>query len=282
MEQWFCAINGKQYGPVDGPTLQAWIDEGRLKLTDLIWQEGMEEWQPVSNFPQFKSAAGSVPPGVIPGVQEAGRFVPAPTGGTYGTTAVLEITAAAHESLKGRWGLPIGFCFLLALLSNAIANVPYIGILGSLFLTGVLTFGYVVFFLTFIRGGKPSLENMFAGFKIYGTTLAAYLLMVLFISLWMLLLIIPGIIASYAYSQTFFIIADNPGIRGGDAITRSKEMMRGHKWRLFCMQLWISLLAFLCIFTLFIGFLWLIPYANASVAKFYEDLQPPLDQTEAA
>ena len=44
MGQWHCAIDGKQYGPVDEPTLQSWINEGRLKLTDLIWQEGMAEW----------------------------------------------------------------------------------------------------------------------------------------------------------------------------------------------------------------------------------------------
>lgn len=282
MGQWHCAINGKKYGPVDEQILQSWITEGRLKLTDLVWREGMEEWQPASNFPQFSAAVGSVPPTIIPGVQDAGRFVPAPTGGTNGTTKILEITAAAHQSLKGRWGLPIGFCFLLGLLTNAIANVPYIGGVAALFLTGAFAFGYVVFFLTFIRGSQPRLGNMFDGFKIYGTTLAAYLLMLLYTLLWTLLLIIPGLIASLAYSQTFFIIADNPDIRGGQAITRSKEMMRGHKWRLFCMQLWFSLWGFLCIFTLFIGLFWLVPYMHASCAKFYEDLQPPLNQAEAA
>ena len=248
----------------------------------MIWQEGMEQWQPMSNFPQFSAAAGSVPPQIIPGVQNAGGFVPAPTGGTNGTTKVLEITAAAHQALKGRWGLPIGFCVLLGLLSMLIQNIPYIGGLVSLFVTGAFAFGYAVFFLTFIRGGQPHLGNMFDGFKIYGTTLAAYLLMLLFILLWMLLLIIPGIIAAYAYSQTFYIIADNPDIRAGEAITRSKKMMRGHKWRLFCMELWFTLLSILCIFTLFIGFFWLVPYICASRAKFYEDLQLPLAQAEMA
>ncbi len=282
MGQWHCAIDGKQYGPADEQTLKSWIAEGRLKLTDLIWTEGMAEWQPVSNFPQFCTAAGSVPPVIPPAAQGAGRFVPPRKGGTNGTTPVLEITAAAHESLKGRWGLPMGFCVLLGLINMVIAMIPNIGNLVSLFLTGAFTFGTVVFFLKFIRDDQPELGNMFVGFQIYGKTLGAYLLMTLYTFLWLLLLIIPGIIAALAYSQTFFIIADNPDIGAGDAITRSKEMMKGHKWRLFCMQMWFMLLAFLCIFTLFIGFLWLSPYMQASLAKFYEDLHPPLNQEVVA
>ena len=344
MGQWHCAIDGKKYGPIDEQTLQSWINEGRLKLTDMIWAEGMEQWQPVSNFPQFSAAVGSVPPVDIPGVQGEGQFVPAPTGGTNGTTKVLEITAAAHQSLKGRWGLPIGFCLLLGLLNYAVVTGPnhiinittaaqetsrtawetprinqdtlettprtfdenytfdveedslyfperrrptfrytaFTGNVISLFVTGAFSFGYVVFFLTFMRGGQPRLGQMFDGFKIYGKTLGAHLLMSLFILLWTLLFIIPGMIAAYAYSQTFYIIADNPSIRVREAIKRSKEMMKGHKWRLFCMGLWFFLLSILCVFTLFIGFLWLVPYMQASYAKFYEDLQPPLNAPAAA
>jgi len=278
MGQWHCISDGKQYGPIDEQTLQSWIAEGRLKVTDLIWREGMAEWQPVSNFPQFRAVAGSIPPVM----RSSGRFVPPCTGGTNGTTPVLEITASAHAALKGRWGLPIGFCFLLGLINFVISMIPNLGSIISLFVTGAFTFGAAVFFLTFIRGGQPQLGDMFDGFKIYGKTLGAYLLMALYIFLWLLLLIIPGIIASLAYSQTFFILVDHPDMRVTEALRRSWRMMKGHKWRLFCLQLWISLLSILCIFTLFIGLLWLVPYFHASLAKFYEDLHPPLNQAVAA
>lgn len=273
MNQWHCSAGGKQYGPVDEPTLKAWIAEGRLKPTDLIWREGMAEWQPISSFPEFSGAAGGVPP-VSP---DAGRFVPPPTGGTNGTTPVLEITASAHAALKGRWGQPMGFCVLLWLINTVISMIPNVGNLISLFVTGAFTFGISVYFLTLIRGGQTQLGNMFDGFHVYGKTLGLYLFMSLLIFLWLLLLIIPGIIASLAYSQAFFLLVDHPDLRVTDAVRRSKEMMKGHKWRLFCMQLWFALLSILCIFTLFIGFLWLVPYMYASLAKFYEDLQPPLN-----
>ncbi len=54
-----------------------------------------------------------------------------------------------------------------------------------------------------------------------------------------------------------------------EAIERSKVMMVGHKWRLFCLELSFIGWAILCLFTLGIGLLWYVPYYNAAIAAFY-------------
>jgi len=95
----------------------------------------------------------------------------------------------------------------------------------------------------------------------------------LFVFLWSLLLIIPGIIASLAYSMTFFILADEPELGASDALAKSKRMMRGYKWKYFCLNLRFIGWAILCVISLGIGFLWLIPYMQISYAKFYEDVK---------
>jgi len=85
---------------------------------------------------------------------------------------------------------------------------------------------------------------------------------------------LPGIIAGYRYSMALYILNDNPKISPMDAIKASKEMMKGYKWKLFCLQLSFVGWALLCsIFTLFIGFLWLIPYIQTSIANFYQNLK---------
>jgi uncharacterized membrane protein len=101
----------------------------------------------------------------------------------------------------------------------------------------------------------------------------AYLLVVLYIILWTLLLIVPGIIAALSYSMTFYILADEPAIKAEDALRKSKAMMDGYKLKLFYLCLWFFLLALLCVLTLGIGFLWFIPFVNVTMAKFYDDIK---------
>jgi uncharacterized membrane protein len=89
----------------------------------------------------------------------------------------------------------------------------------------------------------------------------------------MLLLIIPGIIAALSYSMTFFIIADDESIEPMEALKKSKKMMEGYKLKLFYLSIRFFGLALLCILTLGIGFLWLIPYTYVTMAKFYDDIK---------
>lgn len=179
----------------------------------------------------------------------------------------------ARESLKGTWGLAIGAFVVYAIILGVVSVVPLIGSLGSLIIRGPMSLGIVIFALSLSRNQDPKLEIIFKGFERFGTALAAYLLMGLFVLLWTLLLIIPGIIAAISYSMTFFIIADDTAIGSMDAIKKSKQMMYGNKWKLFCLGWRFFGWGLLCILTLGIGFLWLVPYIQISMAKFYDDIK---------
>ena len=88
-----------------------------------------------------------------------------------------------------------------------------------------------------------------------------------------MLLIIPGIIAAFSYSMSYYIINDHPELSAMEAITLSKEMMAGHKMDLFVLYLSFFGWFILGIFTLDLGFLYLAPYNNATIANFYQDLK---------
>ena len=179
----------------------------------------------------------------------------------------------ARESLKGKWAIAIGTLIVYFLIATALQIIPVIGPIASLIISGPFALGLATFSLSISRDQDPKLEKIFQGFNNFGTALGAYLLMLLFILLWMLLLIIPGIIAAISYSMTFYILADDNSIGAMDAIDKSKKMMNGYKWKYFCLGLRFIGWALLCILTLGIGFLWLMPYMQVSMAKFYDDVK---------
>lgn len=201
--------------------------------------------------------------------------------GSLSMTANRDLMAQARASLSGKWGLAVVTIIVFQVIQVAIQMIPSVGSIGGLIITGPMNVGLAIFALTLSRGQDARLPQIFDGFQKFGVALGAYLLMILFIFLWLLLLIIPGIIASYAYSQTFYIIAEEPGIGPLQAIRKSKEMMCGNKWKLFCLNLRFLGWALLCILTFGIGFLWLAPYMLISFAKFYDDVAHPAIEVEA-
>ena len=94
----------------------------------------------------------------------------------------------------------------------------------------------------------------------------------LYIVLWSLLFVIPGIVKSFSYAMTPFIMADHPEMTAKEAIAASKEMMDGHKGDLFILGLTFFGWHLLAGLSLGIGYLWLNPYMNAAYAAFYRDL----------
>ena len=195
-------------------------------------------------------------------------------------TKNADLMRMARESLKGNWALSIGAILLYIVITGAMPLIPIYGPIALLVLTGPFAVGLAIFFLSLSRGQEPRIEQIFQGFQNFGNSVGAYLLMVLFIFLWMLLLIIPGIIMAIAYSMTLFIIADDSAIGPMDALRKSKNMMQGYKWKFFCLGLRFIGWALLCILTLGIGFLWLFPYIQVSFAKFYDDLKANYTEVE--
>lgn len=174
----------------------------------------------------------------------------------------------ALDSLKGKWGIAIGTFFIYGLIVGGLGLIPIVGSLASLIITGPFMVGLCLFSFSISRNGDTRLELIFDGFKNFGNALGAYLLMVLFILLWTLLLIIPGIIAALSYSMTFYIMADDSSIGSMQAIDKSKKMMNGYKGKYFLMQLSFIGWALLCLLTVGIGFLWLFHTYKSAMPNF--------------
>ena len=150
-----------------------------------------------------------------------------------------------------------------------------LGTLMMIFLYSVLYLGFMNAFLKLLREGDDRLtSNMFQlSFKNYWHKVWGMFLMYLFTFLWSLLLIIPGIVKSFSYAMTPYILEERPELSANEAIDHSCSMMKGHKFDLFWLYLSFIGWGILCIFTLGIGLLWLMPYMQTSVAAFYEDVK---------
>lgn len=137
---------------------------------------------------------------------------------------------------------------------------------------GTVQLGYAKFNLALVDHREACFSDLFSQFSRFGDGFLLNLLTNLFIVLWSLLLVIPGIIASYSYAMAPYILYENPGMRPTAAIKASKELMRGNKWRLFCLQFSFIGWALLCALTAGIGNLWLHPYQETAQASFYRQI----------
>ncbi len=184
-----------------------------------------------------------------------------------------EIRARAREYLTGKWGVLAWIVFIYSILSGVLGYIPGVGILASLLINGPMTLSLALIFLRVTRGEEIKIEMLFEGFNNFARSFLTALLMIIFVFLWTLLLIVPGIIASLAYSMSFFILAENPEISAIDALKQSKAMMSGHKTEL--MMLYVSFLGWclLGVLTFGIAFFWINSYIQTSMAIFYQELK---------
>ena len=174
---------------------------------------------------------------------------------------------------------------------------------------GATTLGYAKYNLNLVDDKDPKLKDIFSQYNRLGTGFGMQFFRGLFVFLWSLLLVIPGIIASYRYYMTPFILCENPDMTSREAITRSKELMKGNKWRLFCLEfsfigwellagavmiivmgliitpiifvgdgmsvavvpLFIAMFVAIIVFIVILG-LTLSPYVTASIAVFYREI----------
>lgn len=104
-------------------------------------------------------------------------------------------------------------------------------------------------------------------------TIAVSLVMTIFLILWTLLLIIPGIIKSFSYAMVPYILKDQPDVKVLDAITQSRKLMDGNKWRLF--KLMFSFIGWILLIPLTLGFaiFWVGPYLEVAISRFYDDIK---------
>ena len=180
-----------------------------------------------------------------------------------------ELKASAKTQISGKIGVLFAMYVIMLGIAVAVGLVPAVGGIASFVLSSAFYLGGAWVFLKITKGETVTVGNIFYGFEDLWTAIKAQLFINLFISLWSLLLIIPGIVKAYAYSMTFFILAENKGMPVLEAITLSRKMMDGHKMDLFLLFLsfigWFLLVAI----TFGIAGIWVYPYFYATVTNFY-------------
>lgn len=204
---------------------------------------------------------------------------------------ISQLKREALDALRGRWGLAVGATLLIGILIGAVelattgtfsmfwgwkeARDSITVDIVAMFIIGPLTFGAYYLVLNAVRGTEVRIGHIFKWFSDGNKFIKSFLtclLMYVYLILWTLLLIIPGIIKSFSYSMTYFILNDHPEYTANQAITESRRMMDGHKMDYFLLCLSFLGWFILSVVTLGIGFLWLTPYFYTTSAAFYEEI----------
>lgn len=190
------------------------------------------------------------------------------------TKPYSELRAEARAALSGKWMMAALVTLIYLAVCGGLSNIPYVGFLLVLLFGMPVAYGFMVLFLDVFRGtGAVELEKLFAGFKDYTRIMGTMVLMAVYTMLWSLLLIVPGVIKSYSYALTPFILKDDPQLKYDAAIEKSMRMMEGHKMTLFVLDLTFLGWILLGIITCGLGLLWIEPYMVMAHAAFYETLK---------
>ncbi|WP_203363773.1 DUF975 family protein [Bacillus sp. REN10] len=210
------------------------------------------------------------------------------------TVHISSIKKDAREALAGNWGTAVVLMLIMFAIGGVVPTMFEVVTSGgwsnwinqdtppasSSILSLIISFAIIPlsvsiywFFLHLVRGERQSVGEVFSVYANGGLafkTIWMSILIGIFVFLWSLLLIIPGIIKSMSYSQAYFIMKDHPELSALEAISESKRRMKGYKWNYFVLYLSFIGWAFLALFTFGIGYLWLVPYVQASMAAFYQ------------
>ena len=133
----------------------------------------------------------------------------------------------------------------------------------------VIGAGFTIYCLRTVRGMETSYWNLFDAFGMFFRVIWLYILEGIFVFLWSLLFIVPGIIAMYRYRMALYLLLEHPEMSALQCISESKRLMVGHKGELFWMDLsfigW-QIVGSLC---LGIGTFWVNAYREATIAEYY-------------
>ena len=175
----------------------------------------------------------------------------------------------AIDALRNNWLICVASTLVMCTISGFLSYT----LVGLFFVVLPIEFGYRASFLNFIRNGNYEINDLFLAFKSseYMRVVGTKSLQSVYIFLWSLLFVIPGIVKAYSYSLVSYILADTD-LKYDDAIDRSRELMRGHKMELFLLHLSFIGWIFAAFFTCGIGFYWLNVYIEVTNVQFYNSL----------
>lgn len=138
----------------------------------------------------------------------------------------------------------------------------------------IVSVGFIIFILNTIRSNAPCYGNLLDGFGMPVRIIVLNLLVGLFVALWSMLFIVPGIIAAYRYRLATYLLIDHPEYTPMQCIRESKRLMQGHKAELFMLDMSFVGWALLAVIPV-IGWLieiWNTPYFATTYALYYQQL----------
>ncbi|SEU29612.1 Protein of unknown function [Lacrimispora sphenoides] len=155
----------------------------------------------------------------------------------------------------------------------AVSSIIFLVI--NIVVSTIIQFGYQSYCLKVAnRDDTMSYGDLFGSVRYLLKALGLILMVSLLTFLWTLLLIIPGIIAAYRYSQAVIIMVEDPSKGIMQCIRESKEMMVGHKWEFFVLELSFILWQLLGLVTCGIAFIYVYPYMKVTFTNFYNAIKP--------
>ena len=137
-------------------------------------------------------------------------------------------------------------------------------------MASIISTGYSWYALKISRSQEAVFSNIFDPLNMVFKVIGLEIVISVFVTLWSLLFVIPGMVAAYSYRQAFYILYDHPEYGILDCIRESKNMMRGAKGELFMLDLSFIGWHLVCVLTFGILYIWKLPYIEATYAGFYE------------
>jgi uncharacterized membrane protein len=197
-----------------------------------------------------------------------------------------ELKTKAKAQIKGNIGILFLITLIIAVLSGVatwlIGLIPVVGaILAPWVVAPAFALSTIRIYLSLTAGMKPTAGDAFCGFDDYWAAIKVTFLVGLFTFLWSLLFIIPGIVKSYAYSMSTYILAENKGKSARECINESKAMTNGYKGELFLLGLSFIGWLLLCAVTFGIAGIWVYPYMQATYTNAYQLLKSRVEAPAA-
>jgi len=194
----------------------------------------------------------------------------------------IDLKNQAKEMLRGKWLIVILAILVVeaATGSGTLSWVhPVFGAVGGLvtILLLPISVGHANLHYNIALGKEENIGDLLVAFnqKSYFRALIGMLLMIVYIFFWTILFIIPGFVKGLAYSQTLFILQDPDfnDLSGDEAITKSREMMDGHKMEYLILGLSFILWYIAVGLTLGLLLFYVGPYVQQTMAQYYLKLK---------
>jgi uncharacterized membrane protein len=266
--QWYCHLQDVSHGPLTTETVVEMIRRGQVVQDTPLCQIPEDEWHPACSFSLFEGYFDAPAPHAEDGYNELGTYL----AGRIDARSNRAVAAQAKKRRKGKWGNILVFVLLVGIIMGVCHTVSGMHIRRSpearsamrqyeklrsqghtptlrmrlpllrlqtewwivvSAITSALTLSQAIYFLNIARGAPVDLSLLLRGYRYWLKSFILQMTMTVFVLLWSLLLIVPGIKAALAYSQAWYILAENPEMSCLEILRQSRQRMLGKKAQLF-------------------------------------------------